>query len=73
MPSLAVTVYGVCAVSLMMAMYALEQRHRQFVLAFAGGCLLSSAYVALAGGCPFGVAEVLWAGIAVRRWVRCGR
>jgi hypothetical protein len=69
MASLAVTVYGVCAVSLMMAMYALERRHRHFVLGFAGGCLLSSAYGVLAGAWPFGVVEVLWAGIAVRRWM----
>ena len=40
----AVTVYGVCAVTFMMVMYALEPRGRGFVLAFAAGCLLSSAY-----------------------------
>ena len=31
-----VTIYGVCAVSFMMAMYALEKRGRGFILAFAG-------------------------------------
>jgi len=45
----AVTVYGVCAVSFMMAMYALEHRGRRFVLAFVLGCLLSSAYGFLSG------------------------
>ncbi|EQD46504.1 hypothetical protein B1B_12608, partial [mine drainage metagenome] len=58
------------AVTFMAAMYALERRHRGFVLAFAGGCLLSSAYGFLAGAWPFGVVEVVWAGIAVRRYAR---
>ena len=70
MHSVAVTVFGVCAVSFMMAMYALERRHRGFVLAFAVGCLLSSAYGFLAGTWPFGVVEVLWSAIALRRFRR---
>jgi len=65
-----VTVYGVCAVSFMMAMYALERRHRNFVLAFAAGCVLSSAYGFLSGAWPFGVVELIWSGIALRRWRR---
>ena len=68
--SLGVTIYGVCAVSFMMVMYALERRHRGFVLAFAVGCFLSSAYGFLSGAWPFGVVEVVWAGIALRRWRR---
>lgn len=63
-----VTIYGVCAVTFMMAMYALEKRGRQFVLLFAAGCLLSSAYGFLAGAWPFGVVECIWSGIALRRW-----
>ena len=65
---MAVTIYGVCAVSFMMAMYALEARHRKFVLAFAAGCVLSSAYGFLSGAWPFGVVELVWAGIALRRF-----
>jgi uncharacterized membrane protein SpoIIM required for sporulation len=64
----AVTIYGVCAVSFMMAMYAFERRHRRFILAFAVGCLLSSAYGFLSGAWPFGVVEVIWSGIALRRY-----
>jgi hypothetical protein len=63
-----VTVYGVLAVGFMMTMYALEHRHRRYVLAFACGCLLSSGYGFLSGAWPFGVAEVIWAVIAVRRY-----
>ena len=63
-----VTAFGVLAVSLMMAAYAAERRHRRFVLAFAVGCLLSSAYGFLAGAWPFGVIEIIWAAIALRRY-----
>jgi hypothetical protein len=70
MSSVAVTVYGVCAVSFMMAMYALERRGKQFILAFAVGCLLSSVYGFLSGAWPFGVVEVVWSGIAVRRYLQ---
>ena len=65
---MAVTIYGVCAVTFMMAMYALEGRGRQFVLLFAVGCVLSSAYGFLSGAWPFGVVELIWSGIAVRRY-----
>ncbi len=68
MSSVAITIYGVCAVSFMMAMYAMEQRGRQFILLFALGCVLSSAYGFLSGTWPFGVVELIWSGIAVRRW-----
>ena len=65
---IAVTAFGVVAVSLMMAAYAAERRHRRFVLAFAIGCLLSSAYGFLAGAWPFGVIEIIWAAVALRRY-----
>jgi hypothetical protein len=51
-------------------MYALERRGPVFVLAFACGCLLSSAYGFLAGTWPFGVVEIVWAVIATCRWRR---
>jgi hypothetical protein len=68
--SVAVTVYGVCAVSFMMAMYALERRSRVFILAFALGCLLSSAYGFASGAWPFGVVECVWSLVALRRYRR---
>ena len=64
-----VTIYGVIALSFMMAMYALERRHQRFVLGFALGCLLSSSYGFLSGAWPFGVVEAVWAMIALRRFV----
>ncbi len=62
------TVYGVIAVTSMLAFYALEARSPAFVLAFAGACLASSVYGFLQGAWPFGVVEVVWAGVALRRW-----
>lgn len=70
MHSAAVTIFGICSVGFMMAMYALERRHRGFVAAFALGCLLSSAYGFLSGAWPFGIAEVIWSGIAFGRFHR---
>jgi len=63
------TAFGAVAVTFMMVMYALEGRHRRFVLAFAAGCLLSSTYGFLSGAWPFGVLELVWAGIATRRFL----
>ena len=62
------TVFGACAVTFMMLMYALERRDQRFVLAFACGCLLSSAYGFLAGTWPFGVVEAIWSVVALRRY-----
>jgi hypothetical protein len=42
MSGLALTIYGVLAVTFMMIMYALERRHRRYVQLFAGGCVLAS-------------------------------
>ena len=70
MSTSAVTVYGVCALTFMMVMYALERRRRIFVLAFALGCLLSSAYGFLSKAWPFGLVEGVWSVIAVARFVK---
>jgi hypothetical protein len=64
-----ITVFGVIALTFMMVMYALERRHANFVLAFAVGCLLSSFYGFLSGAWPFGVVELVWTGVAARRYL----
>ncbi len=70
---MAVTIYGVCALTFMMGMYELEERGRVFVLAFALGCSLSSSYGFLSGAWPFGVVEGIWTLIALRRYWASGR
>lgn len=62
------TVYGATVLTFMMVMYALERRHRSFVLAFAVGCALSASYGFLSGAWPFGVVEAIWSVIAVHRY-----
>jgi hypothetical protein len=64
----ALTTFGVVAVTAMMVFYALEDRSAWFILAFAGACLLASAYGFLQGAWPFGVVELVWAFVALRRW-----
>ena len=64
----AITAFGVLALTFMMAMYSLEARHRRFTLAFAFGCLLSSAYGFHMGAWPFGVVEIIWCAFALRKF-----
>lgn len=62
------TLLGLFAVTAMLICYAFEDRSHWFVLAFAGACLLGSAYGFLQGAWPFGLLEVIWAIIAAQRW-----
>jgi hypothetical protein len=62
------TLFGLFAVSAMLVFYALEKRSHWYILAFAGACLMGSAYGFLQGAWPFGVIEAIWSLIAARRW-----
>jgi hypothetical protein len=62
------TIFGLFAVTAMLVTYALEKRSPWFVLAFAGSCLLGSAYGFMQGAWPFGLVEAIWAIVAARRW-----
>ena len=62
------TGFGAVAVTAMLMSYALEPRSPRFVLAFAVASLASSAYGFLLGAWPFGVVELIWSGVAARRW-----
>jgi hypothetical protein len=64
----AITLYGVGALSFMLVMYTLENRRPTFVAAFALGCAMSSLYGFLSGAWPFGVVEMIWCGVALRRY-----
>jgi hypothetical protein len=63
-----VTIYGIAVLSFMMVMYAFERRDPRFILAFAFGCTLASAYGFLSGAWPFGVIEIIWCGVALGRF-----
>jgi hypothetical protein len=62
------TIFGLFAVTAMLVFYALEKRSHWFILAFAGSCVLASAYGFLQGAWPFGLVEAIWSGVAARRW-----
>jgi hypothetical protein len=62
------TAYGVFAVTAMLVCYALEKRSVWFLLAFAAACVLAAVYGFLQGAWPFGVVEMVWSGVALRRW-----
>ena len=67
------SLFGLCAVTLMLVAYALEHRSPWFVLLFAAACALGSAYGFLQGAWPFGVVEAVWAVVALRRWRRAAK
>ena len=62
------TLFGLFAVTAMLVSYALEDRSRWFVLAFAAACALGSIYGFLQGAWPFGLVEAIWAMVALRRF-----
>jgi hypothetical protein len=62
------TLFGLFSVTAMVVCYALEARSPWFILGFAVACALGSLYGFLQEAWPFGLAEAVWAGVAVRRW-----
>lgn len=68
----ALTAFGLFAVTAMLVTYALEERHRGFILGFAGSCASGSAYGFLQGAWPFGLVEAIWALVALHRWWKRG-
>ena len=68
LPMSPLTLFGLLAVTAMLACYAFESRSPWFVLGFAGACALGSVYGFLSGTWPFGLVEGVWAIVAARRW-----
>ncbi len=66
-------VFGFAAVASMALCYALEARGPIFVLLFAAACLAASAYAVAIRSWPFAAVELLWAGVAQRRWITQSR
>ncbi len=64
----ALTLFGLFTVSAMLVCYALEDRSPHYVLAFAATCGLASVYGFLQGAWPFGIVEIAWVLVALRRW-----
>lgn len=68
-----VDVFGTVAVAAMALFYALEEHSDRFILLFAVACLASSGYAVAIRSWPFATVELLWAGVALRRWIRATR
>ncbi|KTT74725.1 hypothetical protein [Sphingomonas endophytica] len=64
----ALDAFGLFAVSFTLVCYALEERAPVWTFLFALGCLLGSAYGFLQGAWPFGLVELAWFVVALRRW-----
>lgn len=62
------TLFGLLAVTAMLVCYAFERRSPWFILAFGASCVLGSVYGFLQGAWPFGIVEIVWSAVAVRRW-----
>jgi hypothetical protein len=67
------TAFGLFAVTAMLVTYALEEKSPWFILGFAIACWLGSAYGFLQGAWPFGIVELIWGFVALRRWARSGQ
>ncbi len=67
------TLFGTIAVAIMFLSYSFESRSKWFVLVFAGACVATSVYSALAEVYPITVIEALWSVVAVRRFSRRNR
>ena len=62
-------VLGSVAVAAMAIFYALEERSVWFILLFSVACLASCGYALAIRSWPFAFVELLWACIALRRWI----
>ncbi|MDB5677163.1 hypothetical protein [Sphingomonas bacterium] len=62
------TVFGLGAVGFTAICYTVESRAPVWTLGFALGSLLSSVYGFLQGAWPFGVVEIVWTVVALRKW-----
>ena len=62
------TLFGLFAVFAGLVCYALEARSNWWTLGFAAACGLASVYGFLQGAWPFGLVEIAWALVAMRRW-----
>ena len=62
------TAFGVVAALVMVVSYGLEWRGAIWVAAFAVGCIAAAIYAVLTGAWVFVALELIWAGLATRRF-----
>ena len=64
----ALSLFGLAGLTWTLIAYAFENRSPWFILAFAFGCMLGSVHGFLQGAWPFGLVEIIWTIVALRRW-----
>ena len=62
------TAFGVVAAVVMVVSYGLEWRGPLWVATFAVGCVGAAVYAVLTGAWVFVALELVWAGLATRRF-----
>ncbi|WP_174298163.1 hypothetical protein [Sphingomonas bacterium] len=67
------TLFGFVAIGFTLVCYLLDERAPAWTLGFAIGSLSSAIYGFLQGAWPFGIIEVIWTVVALRRWSRSER
>jgi uncharacterized protein YhaN len=60
--------YGAASVTLALFAYAHEKISPNCALLCAAGCLMAAVYGFVQGAWPLGIAQLVWAVAAVRRW-----
>lgn len=64
----ALTSFGLFAVTFMLVCYTMEAGSHWWTLGFAVGCAMGSVYGFLQGAWPFGLVEIAWAAVALKKW-----
>lgn len=62
------TAFGVVSAATMVLAYSLESRGSIWIAVFSVACLTTAVYGAVSGAWLFAVLEVIWAGIAMKRF-----
>lgn len=63
------TAFGLFSVTIMLIFYALEERSHWFILCFAVSCAMASLYGFLQGAWPFGLIEIAWTIVVLKKWL----
>jgi len=63
-----IEIFGMVAISIMVASYAFEKLSPIFIATFSLGCALAAVYAYLLESYPFFFAEIIWSGVAFGRF-----
>ncbi len=64
------TAFGLFSITIMLVFYALEHRSHWYTFCFGLSCILASIYGFLQGAWPFGIVELAWTIVVLRKWLK---